>query len=248
MRELNPPLHSVSEHTQERFGIIRDFADRYQPNEYVIRDVGRLSLDLIVGPTAIGKSFIIDRLVSSDPRFGKVLSFTTRDPRPDDTPDTIGHLPWDERHIKRICNVIESGDAVQYYFHPSGDIYGTTMESYPAEHNVLPAMSGSIAAMEALPFRTIRISGLVTTPELWTTWFTQREFATPAERQKRLGEAGASLSWLLAHPYAAIFNNPDGDAVETAQRIRAFSLSNGTTPPRDEMAAETLLDHIRSLT
>ena len=246
MIELHPPLHSVSERTQERFGIIRDFEHNYDPNDTVRRDLGHISLNPVIGPTAVGKSFVIDELVTLDRKFGKVRSFSTRDPRPDDTPDTMVCLPWDERHIKRICNVIEAGDAVQYAFHPkTGDVYGTTMESYPAEYNLLPALSNSVVAMEALPFRSIRISSLVTTPELWSKWFEQRAFASLSDRKARLSEAALALVWPLEHSHVAIINNREGDALKTARKIRHFALSDGTRPPRDEGAAEELLEYIR---
>ncbi len=247
MIELSPPLRSVSERTQERLGIIRDLETGYQPNEFVLRDLAHKSLIAIVGPSSVGKSYVIDELVRTTPHFGKVLSFSTRDPRPDDTPDTMVCLPWDERHIKRICNVIEAGDAVQYIFHPkTGDIYGTTLESYPEEYNVLPALSTSVAALDELPFRSIHKVGLVAEPEIWEKWFEKREFSSTADRHARLGEAVSSLEWILSHPEVAIVNNIFGHSEQTTKTIRKFVLK-GKSTPRDEMAAQALLDHIQRM-
>ncbi|MEO5949743.1 MAG: hypothetical protein ABIP74_05040 [Candidatus Saccharimonas sp.] len=250
MIELNPPLHSVSERTQERFGIVRDTEATYWPNDDVLRAIGHKSLIPIIGPSAVGKSFIIDTLVGMDPRFDKVLSFSTRNPRREDTPETMACLPWDERHIKRICNTIEAGDAVQYAFHrQTGDIYGTTLESYPGDYNLLPALTTSIANLEQLPFRSLRTIGLVTSPELWSQWFAKREIdLAPEDRPKRIAEAANSLTWLLDHPEVAIINNPAGDAFKTAKKIRSYARKSDTANiPRDEKAAQDLLAHVTSL-
>jgi hypothetical protein len=246
MIELNPPLHSVSEITQTRLGIIRDTQEHYRPDESVLRAIGQKSLIPIVGPTAIGKSFITDKLADMDPHFTKVLSFSTRDPRPDDTPETMSCLPWDERHIKRICNVIERGDAVQYVFHrDTGDIYGTTLESYPGEYNLLPALSDSIARLETLPFRSLHITGLIATPELWTKWFSAREFPSEEDRRNWLSESATSLIWLLEHQAVPIVTNLNGNAQQTARIIRRLTLEPPEILPRDERTTEALLDHIQ---
>lgn len=249
MIELDPPLSSVSERTQERFGIIRDYLTQYEPNEFVRRDIGHKVVGAIVGPCSVGKSHVIDEVVRLHPEVGKVRTFTTRDPRPDDTPDTISHLPWDERHIKRICNTIEAGDAVQFVFHPmTGDIYGTTLDSYPSEYNILPALSTSIADFEHLPFRAFRSVGLIAAPESWEEWFTAREFASAADRTKRLAEAAQSLEWMLAHPQVAIIENVAGDPTQAAEALYAFITAPGRpTPTREEHIAHELLARIRSM-
>lgn len=249
MIELDPPLHSVSERTQERLGIIRDYVTDYEPNEFVRRDIGHKVVGAIVGPCGVGKSHVIDELVRLHPEVGKVRTFTTRDPRPDDTPDTIAHLPWDERHIKRICNTIEACDAVQFVFHPTtGDIYGTTLDSYPAEYNILPALSTSIADFEQLPFRAFRSIGLVADPESWDRWIASREFASASDRAKRFAEAAQALEWMLAQPHVAIIENVAGDPTRAAEAIYSFVASpSRPTPTRDEALATTLLSHVREL-
>lgn len=249
MIELNPPLQSVSEITQVRLGIIRDISESYQPNESVLRELGHKTLVPIVGPCAVGKSYVIDALVSHHQDWAKVRSFSTRDPRPDDTPDTMVCLPWDERHVKRICNTIEAGEAVQYVFHPkTDDIYGSTVESYPGTYNLLPALSNSVAALERLPFHAVRVAGLVTSPDAWTEWFEQRSFVSSADRRARIAEAALSLEWLLDNTQTAIVTNLPSQPDYAAHAIRAFAAASvDSAPPRDEALAIELYQHVTSL-
>jgi len=247
--ELSPPLKSISERTQERLGVLRDSQRVYEPNESVYRNLGHKTLIPVVGPSSAGKSVAIDETVRLDSRFGPVRSFSTRDPRSDDTPETMVCLPWDEQHIKRICNTIDAGDAVQYVFHPkTGDVYGTTLDSYPKEYNLLPALSNSVAAMEKLPFRAVLPVGIVAPPEIWAMRFETREFSSADDRKARLAEAAISTAWLLEHPHVAIINNQEGEVEHTATQIRDYALSQGSaTPPRDEVTARELLNYIRSI-
>lgn len=250
MREINPPIQSVSERTQERLAHVRESQDDYEPNELILRDIGQKSLALFIGPSLTGKSTLIDEIARLDARFGKVKSFSTREPRPDDTPDTMVCIPWQERDIRRVCNIIEAGDAVQYVFHKkTDDIYGTVLDSYPKQYNLLPALSNSVAPMERLPFRSLRSIGVVITPDELTKRIERRQFASPNDLAKRLAEGATSLAWMLEHPGVAIFNNPDGQLARTALGVRDYITSDSpSNVPRDEDTALQLLRHIRDIT
>ncbi len=240
----------VGEITQERLGRIKDDEKYYYPNERVVKAIGEKSLAPFIGPMLTGKSTLIDAIVQLDHRFGKVKSFSTRDPRPDDTPDTMECIPWREPDVRRICNVIDAGDGVQYTFHPTtGDIYGTTLDSYPKQYNLLPALSNSVESLLHLPFNDVRPIGLVVSPDEFTARKRERQFASASDLQKRLAEGAASLEWMLDNPDVAIFSNPDGQLAQTAKDVRKYILADGpdTLWNREEGVAKELLSHIKSL-
>lgn len=240
-------MSSISEITQERLGIIRDTQETYIPNENVLRALGQKTVVGMIGPSSCGKSYLIDALVQHAPEFRHVHSFSTRDPRPDDTPQTMSTIPWEEKRIRGVCNLIDAGEAVQFAFHPTtGDIYGTVLGSYPGYYNILPALSNSMTQLQSLPFKEVKAVGVVTSPDYWDEWFYARSF-TPEDANARIAEAARSLIWLLEHTEAAIVNNVPETTEETLQAIQHFvKTPTGSHTPRDELAAKTLLSHIQA--
>lgn len=246
MIELNPPLESVSEIVQEQLDRVRKLEKTYEPNDDIKRRLADKVLIPIVGPCAVGKSYVIETLVAHYPDFAQVYSLSTRKPRPDDTPATMRHIPWTNRAVQDLCDTIEVGEAVQYVIHPkTDDIYATTLDCYPGTYNLLPALSDSIPGLTRLPFQAMPITGLVTTPEAWTEWFDRRVFSSPADRAARIAEAALSLQWLIDNPQVAIISNVPGEPEHAARAIHAFALDpTSSTPPRDEGRARELYQHV----
>lgn len=239
-------IQSVNERNQERLANIRDYPEYYEPCRDTLAEIGHKSLLMVVGPCAVGKSYAIDTLTAEDDRFGKVRSISTRDPRPDDTPETMQTIAWNNDEIGELCTLIEQGDFVNYTFHPkTGDLYGTLRDSYPAEINVLPTLTGSVDDLTKLPFRYTCVAGLVTTPEAWQTWFESRTFPTPADRAARIAEAVISLEWLLSHADASIVVNAPGDPHYAAHQLQHITAERSVV--RDVETTTALLQHVRSL-
>ena len=236
----------LSSELQQRLDHIRVTQAGYQPNAEVRQALATKSLIAIVGPCAVGKSYVIDTLTGVDDEFAKVRSITTRAPRPDDTPETMQCFPWTEEGIGDLCTHVEAGDAVNYVIHPTtGDLYGTLADSYPATYNLLPALSNSIASLEQLPFHRVFTIGIVATPDDWDRWFSHRDFASPTDRNKRITEAALSLEWLLASPQAAIIRNHAGDPLYATNAIQAVVRDDDCH--RNVSVAESLLEHIKGL-
>lgn len=236
----------VNERIQERLANIRDYPEYYEPSADTRAELGQKSLLMVVGPCAVGKSYVIDALTTLDPAYGKVRSISTREPRADDTPETMQTFAWNNRDIDELCTLIEQGDFVNYTFHPkTGDLYGTLRDSYPADINVLPALATSVDDLSKLPFSSSYIAGLVTTPEAWQTWFDERPFVSPSDRANRIAEAALSLEWLLNRPDASIVVNTPGSPNDAARQLRRLTTDGLVV--RDDAAAATLLKHIRTL-
>lgn len=150
------------------------------------------TLIMLVGPSAIGKSTVIDATSQSHPEFSAVKSFTTRPKRID---ETSNYTFIDTDTAQRFR---EDGSAITYFEHPTTQyIYGTTNESYSTAYNLLDTLSGSVEAYRNLPFqRTVTIS-LVTDANTWRQWFLMRYPERTDEATRRLQEARLSLEWSL---------------------------------------------------
>ncbi len=239
-------MSSVNERIQERLAVIRDYLGDYHPNTETLEALRRKSLVMLIGPCAVGKSYVIDNLTNRDERYGKVMSISTREPRADDTPETMRCYAWNDIEIGELCTNIEQGDFVNYTFHPkTGDLYGSLPSSYPADVNILPTLANSVNSLSELPFKSVHTVGLVTDPAAWQQWFNERTFAGPADRAARIAEAALSLEWLIGRPDASIVTNQPGDPEVAADAIRTIVTEHVNL--RDTATAEALLTHVKSL-
>jgi guanylate kinase len=152
------------------------------------------TLIMLVAPSAIGKSTIMNCLIAMDSRFSRVRSFTTRAPRPN---DELGHYIYLTR--EELADKVASDEVVSQTTYPTtGEIYGTLHESYRSDICILDTLANSVAEYRALPFQqTITISA-TTTPEQWRQQLIARYPKSSPERHRRLDEARLSIEWSLA--------------------------------------------------
>lgn len=171
------------------------------------------TLVMVVGPSSVGKSTLMNEVVRLDPTFGRVKSFTTRPPRTNDEAGQYFYLTPDELN--------ERSDVITDVVYPTtGFHYGTIPESYASSYNLLDTLAHSIKDYRALPFaRTVTIS-LTTEPEAWSAWLKQRFPTGGDDMQKRLQEAIQSISWSLSqtHDHHWLVNRPD-ELAATAQYL-----------------------------
>lgn len=210
----------LSGEVQERLNRARERETIYQPRDIVIDEISHKSLVMMVGPVAVGKSYIMNRIAQLDPDFMRSPVFTTREARPDDEPGMFRVQPHDDQSVSALLDQIEKGSVVQYAVHPTTDrLYGTLPADYPAAFNMLPVLSNVVDSLHKLPFKHTYVVGLVTTADAWKRWLNER-YPTPSdERTKRLKEAEQSLDWLLnAHDVVWALNVADKPDV-TAQAI-----------------------------
>ena len=170
----------------------------YTPNPAVAAQLKEKNLVMFVGPAAVGKSFLMNKIIERDIDFGRVSIFTSRDPRDDDEPGMFRYIPHDDANILPLLNRIAAGEVVQYAVHPtSGRIYGSEITDYAKTFNLLATLSGIVNSLRRLPFETTHVIGLAVDPDIWMQRFNSRPM-TPEERVKRLNEAVVSLQWLLS--------------------------------------------------
>jgi ABC-type cobalamin/Fe3+-siderophores transport system ATPase subunit len=167
------------------------------PNAEIAAQLKEKNLVMFVGPAAVGKSYLMNRIMERDIDFGRVAVFTTREAREDDEPGMFRNIPHDDANLIPLLAKIQRGEVVQYAIHPtSGRIYGTEPGDYPRSFNMLATLSGVVNHLRQLPFQTTHVIGLAVEPDVWLRRFYARPMS-PEERAKRLQEAIVSLQWLL---------------------------------------------------
>lgn len=196
------------------------------------------TLVMIVGPSAMGKSTIMNELVRMDNQFSRVRSFTTRPPRENDEPNHYYYLTTDELADKR-----SAGDVITETAFPStGHIYGTISESFTGEYSLLDTLAISVEEYRELPFKATKTIALTASLDDWQNWLTQRFPKDSPDKNKRLEEAAISIDWCLQDDDAVWLVN-SGSPAEMAAKLRN-SISTGASNPTGPNLARTIRDNI----
>lgn len=205
------------------------------------------TLIMIVGPTGIGKSTLMNQLCALDPSFRRVRSFTTRQPRENDEENQYIYLTSEQ-----LDNHLGTGDVITDVTFPGTDIhYGTLTESYPSDFNLLDTLASSVSTYRSLPFyQTITVS-LTTDPAAWASWLSTRLPEHDENRTKRLEEARQSVNWSLTQTdnHYWLTNTP-GDIATPVQQLLQIVKGQGqnfTTPPESATAMLDTIDSLLSL-
>lgn len=178
------------------------------------------TLTMFVGPSAIGKSTVMEEVTALHPDTAYTRSITTRSPRPGEKSHYI-FIDTDEARRLRDADL-----TFTYNEHPTThDIYGTTAESFPGRHNLLDTLSGNVTEYRALPFERTTTLAVAAPAEQWRAWFTDRYPEPVPEAEKRLAEAALSINWALNDPETHWLVNRDGMLQEVARRAIATVLS-----------------------
>ena len=200
----------------------------YMPNAHITSHLQGKNILMFVAPAATGKTFIMNQVAALDSRFTRVPVFTTRESREDDDPGMFRILPHDEEHIESILGKIETGDIVQYVVHPSGRLYGSELQDYPSDYNMLATLSDVVPQLSGLPFKQARVMGIVTDVNTWESWLAARFPEGHPQREQRIREAIHCLEWLLARDPSTLIwvNNIPGHGEQTAEYIIDTVLHN----------------------
>ena len=202
------------------------------------------TLVMIIGPTAVGKSSLMNEVVSIDAEFSRVSGFTTREPRANDEPGLYRYLT-----NAAARHVIEQGEVVQFAIHPTtGDMYGTQLKDYPKRFNLLDTLSTVVEGLQSLPFKSTITISLTTDPRAWQTWLLNRyPEADDEQRIKRLEEARQSIEWSMAQTtdHFWLVNQPNNLRATAEQLIAIVRGETSPTTMPDE--APQLLNAVKSL-
>ncbi len=185
---------------------------------------------MLVGPSAMGKSTVMNVATQMDPRFVRVRSFTTRKPRPNDEPDQYFYLKPNE-----LDELTEAGEVVtSVEFPTTGDMYGTLTTSYGGEYCLLDTLANSVDLYRGLPFAQTVTLSLTCPVDAWHERFLQRFPKPTDEAMKRLGEAKLSINWSLTQTTNHAWLLNDGTPEYAAQKLIGMFLHG---LPSDEGAS-----------
>lgn len=217
----------------------------YTPQPSIQDRLHNKSLIMLVGPAAVGKSFVMNYIVAHAPEFRRVPVLTTREARPDDEPGMFRYQPHTDSTLHTILDQIEARELVEYVIHPtSGRLYGTTIEDFPGEYNLLATLSDIVDYFRRLPFKQTYVIGLTTDLGTWQQWFEARYPHSSDERSKRLHEALLSLTWLLAserQSYITWVKNSPDTSEKAAQTIMTLVKQGDIhSDPRAQQAAHDM--------
>lgn len=221
--------------------------DEYIPKtEAIFRQLANKAIIMFVGPVAVGKSTIMEKISSINHDYRLVTDFTTREPRTDDDPNKYRHIPHNEENVLNILKQIKNGELVQYMIHPStGRIYGSTIDDYKSEYNLLDVMAGGVDSIAKLPFKFNRVFGVVAEPDVWINRLDSRygPETESDEKIKRLGEAALSLNYLSQAKNIDWVNNTNPDIYKTSSDL-IYCIENKKKTKDYQCLAQSMKDKL----
>lgn len=205
--------------------------DTYRPRDAeTVRQLETILLAPFVGPTAVGKNYLMTQLAASR-NYHQVGNLMTRELRADDPPNV------EHRDEGQMLADIEHAKLVQYAAHiGSRAIYGTTIASYaPDRINVKDIFAHSIDGFMAYGFKAVRPVCVLVPAREWEPRLDERfKSLTPEQRAARLDEAEQSIQWILngsAEVRRVMVISDEYRPSEAVQRIQAFVEEDIDTPP-----------------
>lgn len=213
----------------------------YRPAAWVLNHLRQVSLAAVVGPTAVGKSSLIDAALASEPSLHLVLSHLSREPRPGERDGVDAHFE-DRQHMEQT---IAAGGYVQVAPNVFEDLYATGPEEYRTTGIMIcPIISQAMPTFCALPFKTIR-SIFVVPPsyEIWQSRIQEHDF-TPEQLKRRLTEAVHSFIYGLENEETHIVIN---DSLDIATEDLVTLALGRPLPPRlqaDQSRARNIMQEL----
>jgi guanylate kinase len=172
----------------------------------VLRQLHQANFAAVVGPTAAGKTTLIKAAAASDPRLHMLVAGTSRAMRPGEQKGVDFYFASRESMERKA----QKGEYVTCVRHPSGDLYTTSPEEYPAgKTTLLATLSSAVEVFRQLPlqsFRTIYV--LPPSYDAWQERLSQHPLA-PEQLRRRMEEAAASLTFGLQDGQTQFMLNDD---------------------------------------
>lgn len=185
---------------------LRELTLHYKPDPETIRQLKDITLIALVGPSAVGKTTIIEYLTKEDPKIHRVLVDTSREPR---TSETQG-VDYDFRKKSDMIADMQKGRYAQILYSFNGELYGTRPTAYGNSGFAVMSIRASVVPVfRSLPFKKVKIICII--PPDYETW-QQRMQAhdfRPNQMGERLREAKESLSFAYNDHETQLLMNDD---------------------------------------
>ena len=158
----------------------------------VERELKNKTIINLVGPSAVGKTSLINEIDNNYADFSRVISYTTRQPRDGEALDTYRFISTTDTDIDELTN-----SSVQYDRFPGTDIvYGTQLADYRNSYNLLDTLSSSVDTFRGLGFAACKQFIVVTSPMEWQERINTRKFSSE-QQLNRYDEGIKSLEWSI---------------------------------------------------
>lgn len=146
---------------------------------------------MLVAPTKVGKSKVIEEVLRMEPDWREAGSITTRSGRPNDPSNYVTGVP-----VEEMRSYIDRQVLINYAVMDTGHIYGTFPDGFAGDINLLPTQFRNVEVLQNAGFKQTESIFLVTEAERW------REALLAAgmedkEYKDRLDEGIASLEFAL---------------------------------------------------
>jgi guanylate kinase len=208
----------------------------YIPSESTLKDLSKIDLVAIVGPTGVGKSTIIDEL-----EIPYVLSDVSRAPRPGEKSGRNYNFRTD---YLNIISEIKNGDYVQFLVSNNDEFYGTKRTNYPDSGPCTMAVKAEVMPQfRNLGFRSV--VSIYIMPPSYVEWMRRIGGVRTDDLLARISEARQSI--LLAtqdDQYAFVLNDNLEQAIS---EVRDIINGNHVSEHRAQLAYDTadiILEHI----
>ena len=221
-----------------------ELVEKYKPNLDVLRAMKRIELLATVGPSASGKTTLMNRLVDSDPNFAMVVDETTRVARRGETDG----VDFAFRRREEVLAEMRNGELVQVALGPNGDFYCTRADSYPEKGiSLLALVPAAVREFRRLPIKKFQAAFIVPASyELWQSWLHKQAEAGGWDETKmagRVAEARQSYEFALADERMEFVLNDDVEKATT--RLRQVGL--GEAPDDGIKARQTAEENYQKL-
>lgn len=225
--------------TREEFlKLLPELAKNYKPAPEVVEHIGGLNLLMVIGPSGVGKTTLINRLP-----YKYVISDNTRGPREEEKEGVDYFFRQD---YEQIVQEIKNGHFVQVAVDSGGDLKATRDKVYPEEGTaVMAVVADVIPIVRKLDFRKT-ISIFVTPPsyEVWTKRL-QVHKLQPEQLKKRLAEAERSFKFALSDEQTHfVLNDELSKTVQQTEGIVNGKIDQAREA-KARQAAQSILDAIK---
>lgn len=223
---------------------LRQLVENYQPSDETAKAMEEVSLIGLVGPSATGKTTIMEYLARSNPAFHYVVGETSRQPR-DNEQNGVDYF---FRYKDEIVQELQQGKLIQAIIGPNGDLYCTRAENFSqSAMNLFPLVPLGVKQFRALALRAFETAFVVPAGfDLWQSWLAKQAKAgdwTAEKLKGRLTEAKESFEFALNDKAMKFVLN---DTTEKAVR-RLQQVARGQSPDDEAQARTTATDNYHRL-
>jgi guanylate kinase len=222
---------------QEFFKQLPELVRNYKPAFDVTSHIKNLDLLMIIGPSGVGKTAIINRL-----NLKYIISDTTREPRPDEKEGVDYYFRQD---YDQIVKEMKDGRFVQAVIDSGGDLKATRDSTYPDSGiAVMAVIAGVIPNFRQLGFR--KTFSVFVTPPSFEEWMQRLDIHHLSGEQQalRLAEAARSFEFALNDKETNFILNDDIEEAVNQTKNVLEGVVNQEREAEARSIAESLLGNV----